>query len=155
LYSEAIRQRWGIYCLGGASGTASSAAGKLTSAYPGLKIVGTHHGYFSSEEEQQEVIDDINQTKAVIVLVGMGQPRQEEWIVASKGRIRATILVAVGGYFEHVLKRVDCYPAWVYKWRLNWAYRLLREPKRLWKRYTLGILTFGMRVLWAKVAGGR
>lgn len=150
LYSEAIQHGWGIYLLGGVPGVASCAAGKLRNAFPGLDIVGTHHGYLTSEGEKQAVIESINRSRAVIVLVGMGQPSQEEWIIANKDRVRASVLVGVGGYMDHVIRRIDCYPKWIYKWRLNWAYRLWTEPRRLWKRYTLGLLMFCARVFLAR-----
>ena len=150
VFSKAIQQGWGIYLLGGAPGVTSTAADKLCNAFPGLKIVGTHHGYLRSVEQQQAVIDDINHSDATVVLVGMGQPAQEEWIVANKNRVHAPVLMGMGGYFDHVIKRIDCYPSWAYKWRLNWVYRLMSEPQRLWRRYTFGMLTFCLRVLWAK-----
>ena len=155
LYTEAVGRGWGIYFLGGAPGIASVAADKLREAFPGLRVVGTHHGYLNSLEENQAVIDEINRSGATIVLVGMGQPLQEEWMVANKPRVRAAALIAVGAYFSHVIRHVHCYPAWVYKWRVHWLYRLLREPRRLWKRYTLGFLTFCMRILWGRVVGTR
>ena len=153
VYREAVTNGWGIYFLGGGTlDTAQRAAVRLMDAHPGLKIVGTHPGYLSSDAQKHAVVEDINRSGAVIVLVGMGQPRQEGWIVANQDRISALIFIAVGGYFDHVLKCVDCYPSWVYKCRLNWAYRVLREPRRLWKRYTLGFLTFFLRVLWGRIA---
>ncbi len=151
LYSEVIRQRWSIYLLGGAPGVASAAACKLQKSFPGLRIAGTHHGFSHSEKEKQAVIDDINRSKAMIVQVGMGQPKQEEWIIANGNRVCARVLMAVGGYFNHLIRRIDCYPSWVYKWRINWAYRFFTEPKRLWKRYTFGILTFCTHVLCMKL----
>ena len=153
LYSEAIDQGWGIYLFGGVPGVALGAAIKLKSAFPGLRIVGTHHGYLNSQDEKQEVIKDINQSEAEIVLVGMGQPAQEEWIVANRNRVHAAVLVGVGGYFDHVIRRIDCYPLWVYQCRLNWIYRLMLEPKRLWRRYTIGLVRFFFHVLVGKILG--
>ena len=149
LFPEAVRQGWKIYLLGGAPGIASEAAEKLQLAFSGLQIVGTHHGYLSSEAMNQAVVNDINQSGATIVIVGMGQPLQEQWIVSRKARVHAPVLLAVGGFFDHLCRRVDCYPAWVYRSKLNWAYRLFTEPGRLWKRYTLGALRFGMHLCWA------
>ena len=107
--------------------------------------MGTHHGYLSSEEENDAVIAEIKRSQATIVLVGMSQPLQEEWIVANRRRVRAAVVIAVGAYFDHLTRCADCYPAWVYTCRLNWAYRLMIEPRRLWKRYTIGVLQFCWR----------
>lgn len=153
LYDEALRQGWGIYLLGSAPGVASAVASKLRQVYPSLLITGTHHGYLTSEAENEAVISEINDSGTTVLLVGMGQPKQEEWIVTNKEKIKPAFLVAVGGYFDHMLRRIDSYPTWVYKFRLNWAYRLFKEPRRLWRRYTIGLLTFGWRVLAAKLAG--
>jgi len=152
LYSTAVEQGWGIYLLGGGAGVAARSAENLKQSFPGIKIVGACQGHFSTGEELQAVINDINQSGALILLVGMGQPNQEEWIVANQHQLDALIIVAVGGYFDKVSQMANAYPEWVYRYRLFWLYRLLKEPKRLWKRYTIGIVVFGLRVLRAKLA---
>lgn len=149
LFSEAILHDWKIYLLGGAPGVAAEAAEKLQVHFTNLQIVGTHHGHLNSEEIKRDVIKDINQSEATIVIVGMGQPIQEKWIVSNKDQVKAPVLFSVGGFFDHLCRRVDCYPPWVYKWKLNWAYRLFTEPRRLWKRYTFGVLYFGLRLFGA------
>jgi N-acetylglucosaminyldiphosphoundecaprenol N-acetyl-beta-D-mannosaminyltransferase len=152
LYPIAAANAWGVFCLGGGSrATLSKATANLAYAHPHLKIVGALPWYAPSEAEDANVVEEINVSNAAIVLVGLGQPRQEEWIAANKNRVRAAIFVAVGGYFEHVARQAGCYPAWAYQWHLNWAYRLLREPRRLWKRYTFGGLTFAAHVVRAKL----
>ncbi|OFV91985.1 MAG: hypothetical protein A3H95_16115 [Acidobacteria bacterium RIFCSPLOWO2_02_FULL_64_15] len=152
LYPIAASHGWGIFCLGGGnSGTVCRAAANLTQAHPDLKIVGTHPWYAVSDSEDTKMADTINRSGATIVLVGMGQPRQEAWIAANKDRVGAAIFIAVGGYFEHVARLAECYPAWVYRWHFNWGYRLLREPRRLWKRYSFGMLKFAFLVLNEKV----
>ena len=151
LYSIAVEQRWGVYLLGGEPEVAARFALDLMQTFPGIGIVGTHHGYLKSDEELLDVINDINQSGALILLVGMGQPKQEEWIVANQHRLDVLILVAVGGYFDKVSK-INAYPEWVYRYRLFWLYRFINEPKRLWKRYTIGIVVFGLRVLRVKLA---
>lgn len=142
VYQEAIQQGWGIYLLGGEPGIALSAGNKLENAFPGLKIVGTHHGILGTQSETDGVVEDINQSGASILMVGMGQPRQEEWIIQNKDRLKVSFIIAIGGYFDKVDKRVDCYPKWVFKLRLFWVYRLVTEPRRVWKRYTFGVLRF-------------
>ena len=151
LFRRAIQYGWRTYLLGGSPGIADRAADILRKKYPGLIIVGTHHGYLDSEVEKQSVVDEVNRSRASIVLVGMGQPLQENWIVSYKECIHAPVIMAVGGYCDHLTRRIDCYPGWVYRWRLNWAYRLITEPRRLWKKYTFGIMEFCARVLLAKL----
>lgn len=152
LYSVAVEQGWGLYLLGGETGVAAQSAENLKQSFSGIKIVGTCHGHFSTGEELQNVINGINQSGASILLVGMGQPKQEEWIVANQHQLDALIMVAVGGYFDKVSQMANAYPEWVYRYRLFWLYRFVKEPKRLWKRYTIGIVVFGLRVLRVKFA---
>ena len=152
LYSMAVEKGWSIYLLGGGPGMAAQSSENLMRAFPGIKIVGTRHGYFSIGEQSQDVIHAINQSGASILLVGMGQPQQEEWIIANQRQLNTSVIVGVGGYFDKVSQMANAYPKWVYKYRLFWLYRLVKEPKRLWKRYTIGIMVFGLRVLRVKLA---
>jgi N-acetylglucosaminyldiphosphoundecaprenol N-acetyl-beta-D-mannosaminyltransferase len=151
LYSTAVKQRWGVYLLGGDGEIAARSAENLKQSYPGIKVVGTYHGHFSIGDESQKVINSINQSDAVILLVGMGQPKQEEWIISNKRQLNALVIIAVGGYFDKVCKMANAYPKWAYKYGLLWLYRLLKEPRRLWKRYSFGIVVFGLRVLRLKL----
>lgn len=151
LYSAAVQQGWGIYLMGGEAGIAVQSAENLRQSFPGIEIVGACHGHFSTDMETQDIINDINQSGASILLVGMGQPKQEEWILANKSKLDALILIAVGGYFDKVSQIASAYPELVYKYRLFWLYRIVKEPKRLWKRYTIGIMAFSMRVLQKKL----
>jgi len=132
LIPKAIANKWKIYLLGGKHGVAELAAVKLKQAFPGLVIAGTHHGYFHSAAQEQKLIHSINQSEPTIVLVGMDQPHQEEWILNNKSLIEVPVIMGVGGYFDHVLRRIDCYPKWITKLKINWAYRLYKEPRRLW-----------------------
>jgi N-acetylglucosaminyldiphosphoundecaprenol N-acetyl-beta-D-mannosaminyltransferase len=151
LCSKAIQERWSIYFLGAESGVAADVASKLKSGYPHIDIAGCHHGHLHSDQDMEAVVNHINQSKATILLVGMGQPKQEKWISANRRRIGVNVIIGVGGYFDKVNRRVDCYPEWVYRSQLCWAYRLATEPKKLWRRYTFGILKFFVRVLRTKV----
>lgn len=151
LYEEGLKQGWSFYFLGSAPGVAAAAAERVKEAFPQIKIVGSHHGYLDPAK-QGAIVDEINRASATIVLVGMGQPYQEQWIATNRNRLRSALLLGVGGYFDHVIRRIDCYPALIYRFRLNWAYRLILEPKRLWKRYTVGLMLFVWRILRARLS---
>lgn len=139
LYENAQKQKWSFFLLGATENVLIKATASIQNAFTDLKIVGTHHGYLAKKEEEMQVIEEINRSKADIVLVGMGHLKQEKWMVTYQDDIQASFLIGVGGYFDHVARRIDCYPSWIYKLRLNWAYRLIKEPRRLWKRYTIEI----------------
>jgi N-acetylglucosaminyldiphosphoundecaprenol N-acetyl-beta-D-mannosaminyltransferase len=98
------------------------------------------------QEWSPQLVAEINASGADIVMVGMGVPIQEKWVAKYASQVTAPVLITVGGYFDHVLRRVDCYPAWVHRHKLNWLYRLVKEPRRLWRRYLLGGLEFGFLV---------
>ncbi len=129
--------RWRVFLLGGAPDVIGAASDRVGEMFPELALAGTHDGYFRIEESQG-VIEKINATGADVLVVGMGQPKQEEWIARHAKEIAAPVIWAVGGYFDHLARRADCYPPMITRLRLNWAYRLLTEPRRLWKRYLFG-----------------
>lgn len=152
LYSVVGKHGWGIFFLGGKeSAGAVQSVEKISQGFSDLLIVGAHHGFISTFEELKCVIDEINQSGAEILLVGMGQPKQEEWIIENKHKLNVSIIIAVGGYFDKISLDAKAYPVWVYRNRLFWLYRLIKEPRRLWKRYSIGIVIFGWRVLWEKI----
>lgn len=121
-----------IFLLGGAPGVADEAAAVLTSRYPGLRIAGTHHGFFDASETAA-IVEEIRTSDAGLVLVGLGSPRQEFWIRDHIDATRAGAAIGVGGSFDVISGRVERAPE---AWRhvgLEWLYRLVKEPHR-WRR---------------------
>jgi N-acetylglucosaminyldiphosphoundecaprenol N-acetyl-beta-D-mannosaminyltransferase len=150
LASEAIRRGWSVYLLGGANGVADKAAEQLTKVLPDLTVAGTHHGHLVTLEQSRMVIKDINESGATVLLIGMGQPRQEEWVVANKQWLNPLVIWCCGGYLDKLTNRIDSYPQWVHRLYLYWLYRLVKEPRRLGRRYTIGMVKFSVRVLLAR-----
>jgi len=146
IYEMAKHRTIKFYFLGGKEGVAEQAANKITQAYPWLDIVGIHNGYFD-QNENTHIIRRINQLCPNIVFVGLGAPLENIWIANSAPHIRPCVLITMGGYFDHVLRRIDCYPKWVTILKINWLYRLCTEPKRLWRRYLVGNPLFLLRVI--------
>jgi N-acetylglucosaminyldiphosphoundecaprenol N-acetyl-beta-D-mannosaminyltransferase len=109
----------------------------LCERYPGLKIVGGYSPPFRDldEDETQEVAAAINASKADVVWVGTGQPKQEKWMVEMRDLLDAPILAGVGAAFDFHAGIVAQAPAWMQRLGLEWSYRLAREPRRLWRRY--------------------
>jgi N-acetylglucosaminyldiphosphoundecaprenol N-acetyl-beta-D-mannosaminyltransferase len=105
--------------------------------YPGLKIVGGHAPPFRtlSEEEDAAIVADINRAAPDVVWVGIGVPRQEKWMARMRGRLDAPVLVGVGAAFDFHAGLVRQAPPWMQRSGLEWAFRLLQEPRRLWRRY--------------------
>ncbi|MCA9774766.1 MAG: WecB/TagA/CpsF family glycosyltransferase [Myxococcales bacterium] len=134
-----------LYLLGGHPGTADRMAEGLKALAPRLGIVGTQHGFFT-DEESGAVIDAINRSGADILLLGMSVPKQEEWVAANRGRLRVPLAWCVGGSFEFYSGATKRAPQWVINAHMEWFYRFLQEPRRMWKRYFIGNLSFVTRV---------
>ena len=139
---EACRRGWSIFLFGGDVDIASRAAEKLEGTFPGLRVIGTHHGLIHSTGQMEEVVAQIGSLRPTILLVGLGQPKQEEFIVRYRQQLAANAIVGVGGYLEKLARRDTIYPRWVNRTHLYWLYRLLTEPRRVWKRYSCGVLRF-------------
>jgi N-acetylglucosaminyldiphosphoundecaprenol N-acetyl-beta-D-mannosaminyltransferase len=109
----------------------------LRTRYPGLNIVGGYAPPFRplTGEEETFVLDEINRSQADVVWVGIGVPKQEKWMAAMRSRLQAPVLVGVGAAFDFHAGLVSQAPSWMQSMGLEWAYRLLQEPGRLWRRY--------------------
>jgi N-acetylglucosaminyldiphosphoundecaprenol N-acetyl-beta-D-mannosaminyltransferase len=127
-----------MYLYGGRNqGALVQLALNLRRRYPGVRIVGGYSPPFRalSDEETDGIVRDINASRADIVWVGVGVPKQEKWMAAVRDRIDAPVLVGVGAAFDFHAGLVPQAPAWMQSAGLEWAYRLGREPRRLWRRY--------------------
>jgi len=142
----ARRKRYSLFLLGGHEGVAQEAGRVLQERFPGLDVVGTHHGYFN-RKDSRPVVHMINQSRPHILLVGMGSPIQEKWIFKYRGMLDVSICWAVGGLFNFVTGRERRAPAWMNDHSLEWLFRLVQDPKRLWKRYVVGNPVFILRVV--------
>jgi exopolysaccharide biosynthesis WecB/TagA/CpsF family protein len=127
----------GMFLLGALPGVAEKTAYRMSGRYQGLNVVGARDGYFSPGDED-ELIEEINASGASVVLVAMGAPRQEQWIQRHRERLDATLIVGVGGLFDFYSGRIKRAPLWIRRASLEWAWRLLQEPRRMWRRYILG-----------------
>ena len=141
------RKGWTIYLLGAAPGVAEKARERLSAEFPETKIVGADHGFFLMPEEESAVIARINAAKPDILLVAMGVPRQEEWIVGHRAQLSCGVAIGVGGLFDFASGRIPRAPLWMRKLRIEWTYRLYNEPVRLFRRYIIGNPLFILRVI--------
>jgi N-acetylglucosaminyldiphosphoundecaprenol N-acetyl-beta-D-mannosaminyltransferase len=127
-----------IFFLGGRPGSAVNAAKILCARYSDLDIVGTYcppYGFESDTAELAKINETIKAAAPHILFVGLGAPKQEYWIYANHQETGVPISIAVGGSFELVAGVVKRAPKWMQKLGLEWFYRLLKEPRRLWQRY--------------------
>jgi N-acetylglucosaminyldiphosphoundecaprenol N-acetyl-beta-D-mannosaminyltransferase len=151
-----------VYLFGCAPGVAGQAAGKLEGWYPGLRVVGHDHGYHGvqrghpgtyAEEDSTAIVDRINASGADLVVVSLPTPLQQRWVSEHGRRLEAPVVLTAGSYLDHAAAGMEgsWYPGWVDALKLNWLYRLLQEPRRLWRRYTLEVLQFLALVIRARV----
>jgi exopolysaccharide biosynthesis WecB/TagA/CpsF family protein len=142
-----------IFLLGGRPQVAEQMATRLSEAYK-VKIAGTHHGYFDRQTENEKVIKAINGSGAEFLLVAFGAPLQEKWISENRERLTPNILMGVGGLFDFYSERTKRAPRWLREIGLEWVFRLLQEPGRMWRRYVIGNPLFLYRVIrWKLYAG--
>jgi exopolysaccharide biosynthesis WecB/TagA/CpsF family protein len=125
-----------FFLLGATEEVNAEAARVLAQTYPGIQIVGRLHGYFS-EFEEAEVCDEINLTQPDVIWVGLSVPREYEFAVRNKFRLKAGWLVTCGGCYNFVTGAYKRAPEWMQQAGLEWLYRLAREPKRLFWRYAV------------------
>ena len=127
-----------MYLYGGRNqGALVQLALNLRRRFPGVKIVGGYSPPFRdlSEEEEDAIVDEINRTKADVIWVGVGAPKQEKWMAAMRPRLDAAVLVGVGAAFDFHAGLVPQAPLWMQSAGLEWLYRMAQEPRRLGPRY--------------------
>jgi N-acetylglucosaminyldiphosphoundecaprenol N-acetyl-beta-D-mannosaminyltransferase len=127
-----------MYLYGGRNqGALVQLALNLRRRYPGVKIVGGYSPPFRplSREEDDALADEINRSEADVVWVGIGQPKQEIWMARMRERLSAPVLIGVGAAFDFHAGLVPQAPDRLQQLGLEWAFRLAREPRRLWRRY--------------------
>jgi exopolysaccharide biosynthesis WecB/TagA/CpsF family protein len=125
-----------FFLLGATEEANAETARILADTYPGLQIVGRLHGYFS-EIDEDEIVDEINLTQPDVIWVGLSVPREYEFSVRNRGRLKAGWLVTCGGCFNFVTGAYRRAPEWMQAAGLEWLYRLAREPRRLFWRYAV------------------
>ncbi|MDX1521444.1 MAG: WecB/TagA/CpsF family glycosyltransferase [Anaerolineae bacterium] len=125
------------YFYGGAEGIPDQLAQNLKRQFPDLQIAGSFSPPFRplTSSEDAEIIRMINATGPDIIWVGLGTPKQDLWMMTHRDRLTAPVLIGVGAAFDFHTGRVRQAPKWMQKRGLEWFYRLLQEPKRLWYRY--------------------
>jgi len=127
-----------FYLYGGRNqGALFQLALNLRQRFPGIKIVGGYCPPFRplNEEEREAIVAEVNGSRADVVWVGIGVPKQEKWMAALRPQLDAPVLIGVGAAFDFHAGLVPQAPDWMQRFGLEWTYRLAREPRRLWRRY--------------------
>lgn len=142
-----------IFLLGAKPGVAESVAENMRKQYPDLIVAGCHHGYFDASSDQ-EVIDKINSSGANVLFVAFGAPKQENWIEQNRERLNPQVMLGVGGLFDFNSGNISRAPVWLREVGLEWTWRLMQEPGRMWRRYLVGNFIFMTRAWQQKKRNG-
>jgi len=130
-----IKNNTPIFFLGATKKNIAKAFQNEKEIFTNLNITGYHHGYFDKKLETENIITSINNSNAQVLIVGMGCPISEKWIIQNKMKLKPDLIFSVGGFFDFLAKDKIVAPKWMYNSGLEWLFRLLQEPQRLWKRY--------------------
>ncbi len=137
-----------LFFLGGQPLVAEKACNKLKALYPRLSIAGYENGYFRrNDPEEDEVISKISNAHPDILFVGFGTPSQEHWILDNWDRLNARIIWPIGALVDYISGEVPRSPRWMQDYTLEWLFRLMIEPKRMFRRYVVGNPYFMYRIL--------
>ncbi len=137
LAERAAELGWRSFFYGGKDGVPDQLVERLRERYPAFISVGTYSPPFRplTPDEDEAIVRQINASGADLVWVGLSTPKQERWMAAHVGRIQAAALLGVGAAFDIHAGTLAQAPRWMQRAGLEWCYRLVREPRRLWRRY--------------------
>lgn len=140
------------YFYGSTEETLKLLEEKLKENYPGIQISGMYSPPFRplTEEEDKVIVEKINETNPDFVWIGLGAPKQERWMAAHQGQING-LMLGVGAGFDYYAGNIDRAPEWMQKANLEWLYRLIQDPKRLFKRY----LHTNTKFIWNAMVRGK
>jgi N-acetylglucosaminyldiphosphoundecaprenol N-acetyl-beta-D-mannosaminyltransferase len=136
-----------IFLLGAAPGVARATGEILQQRFPGLCIAGTYSPPSTDPADQEECVRVVNAAQADMLFVAFGAPKQDQWICQYQDRLNVPVCMGVGGSFDMLTGKVRRAPLWLQERGLEWLYRLVQEPRRLWKRYIIHDLPVFARLM--------
>jgi N-acetylglucosaminyldiphosphoundecaprenol N-acetyl-beta-D-mannosaminyltransferase len=158
LMDRAEREGWRVYILGGAPGVGALAAARLVERFPRIQIAGTDAPRIDMDapaSSRAPVLDRLRAAKADVVLVALGAPKQEIFIAEAAPDLRPAVLLGVGAAIDFIAGTAKRAPRWMSSSGLEWLFRLLKEPRRMWRRYLVRDPEFLVIVLRAARASRR
>ena len=144
LLEEAACKKIPVYFFGGKPGIAEEAAAEGKRRWPGLDVAGCRNGYFSAEEEP-EIIKGINRSGAAMLFAALGAPKQEKWLAKYREELKPCLLMGIGGSFDVLAGKVQRAPKWMQDARLEWFYRLVKQPSRFGRMLALPKFVIAVR----------
>jgi N-acetylglucosaminyldiphosphoundecaprenol N-acetyl-beta-D-mannosaminyltransferase len=151
LVELAARKKYRLYLLGATQEIIEKTAADFQSQYPELILVGCRNGYFKDASEEQLTVQEIADSRADILLVGMGTPMKENFIRRNIENLKVPVIHGVGGSFDIVGGLTKRAPLWMQNSGLEWLYRVYQEPLRMWRRYLVTNTIFIFMILSALI----
>ncbi|WP_440468557.1 WecB/TagA/CpsF family glycosyltransferase [Pseudomonas sp. YH-1] len=142
LLAMSAKSNFPVYLLGATEEVVAKTATTVEAMYPGLEVAGYHHGYFWDDEEK--MVETIRNSNARLLFVAITSPKKENFINRWKDQLGVNFVMGVGGTFDVVAGKVKRAPLWMQNHGLEWLYRVIQEPGRMWKRY----LTTNLQFAW-------
>ena len=134
LIARSHKKEWKIFFLGAQEEVIKKTVDTYEQKFSKKIIAGYHHGYFGPKEENR-IIDLINTSNADILFIGMPSPQKEYFTDKHFKHLNCHLVMGVGGSFDVIAGKVKRAPVWMQKSALEWLYRLIQEPRKMWKRY--------------------
>jgi len=134
LLARGDKEKLRVYFLGAKQEVLDSLIAICTKSYPNLVITGAQNGYFN-QQDTAELVREISQTNTDILFIGMPSPFKETWGQENRDDLGVSVIIGVGGSFDVIAGYVRRSPEWMQKAGLEWFWRLMMEPRKLWKRY--------------------
>ena len=133
-----------VYFLGAKPGVAQTAKERVEQQLPGIQIVGQRDGYFKPEDEAA-IVEEINRLDVDMLMVCLGAPKQELWMAAHKEELKVGAMLGLGGTLDVMAGTVKRAPRWMINLRLEWLYRVAKEPKRIARIASLPLFLLGIK----------
>ena len=149
LVELASRKNYSIYLFGAKEDVVRKVKTAFELKYPGIRIAGYRNGYFS-EDEEAEIVEDIARSNADMLFVAFSSPKKEYWIHKHLECLNVPFVMGVGGSFDVVAGKTSRAPLWMQTHGMEWLYRFIQEPRRMWRRYIIGNAQFILLTVRAK-----
>lgn len=146
LLKLAEKNGWTVYLLGTRPDVIGRCVESIRKQFPALLLAGARHGYFTAGEEES-IVREINAARPNILLVGLGSPRQEQWIHRNASRLDVGVSMAIGGLLDFIAGEYRRAPLWMRRTGIEWIYRFLQDPRSKWDRVVIEMPAFLLLVL--------
>jgi N-acetylglucosaminyldiphosphoundecaprenol N-acetyl-beta-D-mannosaminyltransferase len=142
LMRRAAQKGWRVFLLGAREEVVSAVAQQYQRSYPQLQLAGYRNGYWKGEAEEARVVEQIRDSRADLLFVAISSPKKEQFLGRYQAEMKIPFAMGVGGTFDVAIGRVKRAPLWMQKSGLEWFYRFLQEPRRMFRRYFIEDMAF-------------